>query len=124
MRFLRHSLGLTITFTFCCILLTAGRGFAQSVASGTIEGAVVDPTGGVIAGAAVELQNPVTGFRQTAVKDPAGMFRFTNVPFNNYHIEVTQQGFASAAQDLGVRTTVTVSVKMTLTVAGVSQEVR
>jgi outer membrane cobalamin receptor len=124
MQFFRHSFCLAIASTLCCFFLTDGRASAQSVASGTIEGAVLDPTGGVITGATVELENPVTGFRQTAVTDPAGTFRFTNIPFNNYHIEATQQGFAPAAQDLAVRTTVTVTVKMTLTVAGVAQEVK
>jgi hypothetical protein len=56
--------------------------FAQSVASGTIEGTVVDSTGGVIVGAMVELRNPITGFEQTALTDSIGAFRFTNIPFN------------------------------------------
>ncbi len=96
---------------------------AQSVASGTIEGTVVDPTGGVIVGAKVEMRNPLTGAAQTAVTDTAGMFRFTNIPFNNYHIEVTQQGFGSATQDVNVRTSIPVPVKIMLSLAGVSQEV-
>ena len=97
---------------------------AQSVASGTIEGTVVDPTGGVVIGAKVEMRNPLTGAVQNAVTDTAGMFRFTNVPFNNYHIEVTQQGFGSTAQDVTVRTNVPIAVKIMLSLAGVSQEVK
>src|SRR5215510_11978011 len=54
--------------------------FAQSVASGTIEGTVVDSTGAVVIGAMVELRNPITGFQQTAVTDSMGAFRFTNIP--------------------------------------------
>ena len=53
----------------------------QSVASGTIEGSVVDPTGAVVVGASVEIRNPLTGFVQTAVTDGMGLFRFTNIPF-------------------------------------------
>src|ERR1700746_811573 len=86
---------------------------AQSVASGTIEGTVVDPTGGVVVGAKVEMRNPLTGALQSAVTDAQGMFRFTNVPFNPYHIEVTQTGFVTAAQDINVRTSVTIPVKIT-----------
>src|SRR5438876_10910318 len=70
---------------------------AQSVASGTIEGTVADPTGAVVVGAKVEMRNPITGYMQTAITDASGTFRFTNVPFNPYHIEVTQAGFATAA---------------------------
>ena len=96
---------------------------AQSVASGTVEGSVTDPSGGVVAGANVEIRNPLTGFRQTAKTDSSGMFRFTNVPFNRYHIEATQSGFAVAAQDVNVRTTVPVTIMMKLALAGVTESV-
>src|SRR5437867_4525250 len=96
-----------IFWTFTSASFVSG----QSVASGTIEGTVVDSTGGVVVGAMVEMLNPVTGFRQTAVTDSMGAFRFTNVPFNPYHTQVTQQGFAPSAQDVNVRTTVPIPVK-------------
>jgi Carboxypeptidase regulatory-like domain len=97
---------------------------AQSVASGTVEGTVTDSTGGVIIGAMIELANPATGVRQTTTTDASGIFRFTNVPFNNYHIQVMQDGFVPAAQDVNVRAAVTVSVKIALALARVSQEVK
>jgi hypothetical protein len=97
---------------------------AQSVGSGTIEGTVVDPTGLVIVGASVGLQNPVTGVMQMTTTDGSGVFRFTNVPFNNYHLQVTQDAFTPAAQDVNVRTAVTVSVKITLSLAAFAQEVK
>jgi hypothetical protein len=72
----------------------------------------------------VELRNPITGFEQTALTDSIGAFRFTNIPFNPYHLEVSQQGFAPAAQDLNVRSPVTVPVKIALSVAGLSETVQ
>ena len=93
------------------------------VASGTIEGMVVDSTGGVVVGAVVEMQNPLTGFKQSATTDGSGAFRFTNVPFNPYHLQVTQQGFSPAAQDVTVRTTVTIAVRITLAVANLQESV-
>src|SRR5262245_5921900 len=96
---------------------------AQSVASGTIEGTVVDPAGAVVVGATVEVQNPLTGFRQMTTTDAMGAFRFSNVPFNPYHIQVDQQGFASASQDVNVRSTVTVPVKITMSIAGIAETV-
>ena len=107
-----------------CVLIPVGRLSAQSVGSGTIEGTVTDPTGGVIIGASVELTNPVTGFKQATMTDAIGMFRFTNVPFNNYHLQATQDAFSPAAQDVSVRTSVTVQVKVTMILAGVTQEVK
>jgi hypothetical protein len=55
--------------------------------------------------------------------DSAGMFRFTNIPFNPYHLQVTQQGFAPTAQDVNVRTAVVIPVKVALAVAGVAESV-
>src|SRR5689334_17095730 len=96
---------------------------AQSVASGTVEGTVVDPSGGVVAGAMVEIRNPITGYTQTTTTDSSGMFRFNNIPFNMYHIQVRQPGFAVAAQDMNVRSTVPLAVKIMLTVAGVTETI-
>src|SRR5215470_6757920 len=96
---------------------------AQSVASGTIEGTVVDPSGGIVVGATVEIRNPITGFQQMTTTDSMGVFRFSNVPFNSYHLQVMQAGFDPAAQDINVRSTVTVPVKVMLPVAGLAQTV-
>jgi hypothetical protein len=96
---------------------------AQSVASGTVEGTVTDPTGAVIAGANVSIRNPITGYTQTATTDASGTFRFNNVPFNNYHMEVIQPGFDPAQQDVNVRSLVPVTVKFPLAVGNVSETV-
>src|SRR5256712_3654507 len=109
----------SVTSSFHSIAL-----FAQSVASGTIEGTVVDSTGAIVVGAMVEIRNPITGFEQTAVTDSMGTFRFTNIPFNPYHLQVSQPGFAPAAQDVNVRSAVTVPIKVTLSVAGISETVQ
>jgi outer membrane cobalamin receptor len=52
-----------------------------------------------------------------------GSFRLSNLPFNNYHIEVTQAGFAVASQDVNVRSVVPSSVKIALALAGVQSSV-
>src|SRR6266699_871484 len=109
----------SVTTSFHSIAL-----FAQSVASGTIEGTVVDSTGAIVVGAMVEIRNPITGFEQTAVTDSMGTFRFTNIPFNPYHLQVSQPGFAPAAQDVNVRSAVTVPIKVTQSVAGISETVQ
>src|SRR5689334_18741999 len=114
MQFLQRLAISAIVFLLCCVLFLTPLAFGQSVASGTIEGTVVDPTGGVVVGATVEIQNPLTGFRQTAITDTMGIFRFTNIPFNPYHLQVTQSGFAPAVQDVNVRTTVPIPAKIML----------
>src|SRR5258708_35890006 len=82
------------------VLLTAGPAEAQLGNSGSIEGVVKDPTGGVIAGATVEISYPVSGFHRETTTGSDGDFRFTNVPFNPYHLAVTAPSFASYSQDV------------------------
>src|SRR5450432_4894232 len=76
---------------------------AQLGNSGSIEGVVKDPSGSSVAGASVEITNPVSGFHRAAVAGTDGTFRFTNIPFNPYHLSVSATGFSSLAQDVDVR---------------------
>src|SRR5439155_26403764 len=59
----------------------------------------------------------------TTTTDSMGAFRFTNIPFNPYHLQVTQTGFAPSAQDVNIRSTVPVPVKVVLSVAGITESV-
>ena len=95
-------------------LLASAAVRGQSGNSGSIEGAVKDPSGAVIAGAAVEITNPVSGYTRTASTGADGTFRFGNVPFNPYHLTVTQQGFKSYTQDFDVRSSVPVVAQISL----------
>lgn len=96
---------------------------AQSISSGTITGTVTDPSGAVVVGARVEISNAITGYQRTTTTDTDGTFRFGNVPFNLYHLRVIQSGFTPIAQNADVRSTVPVTLKIELPVAGVNAEV-
>ena len=96
---------------------------AVGQSSGTVEGVVKDQTGAVVPGARVEMHNPVSHYDQSAIADGAGAFRFTNVPFNPYHLMVTAGGFAPYTQDVDVRSQVTVNVAVALQVAAASESV-
>ena len=95
--------------------------WAQS--SGTVEGVIKDPTGAVVPGAKVEIHNPVSHFDRSITSDSTGAFRFTNVPFNPYHLTVTAAGFAPYSQELDVRSVVTQSLTVPLQVAAASSSV-
>jgi len=96
------------------VLFAAGPASAQMGNSGSIDGVVKDPSGGVIAGATVEMSNPISRFtRQTTTANDGG-FHFTNVPFNPYHLVVTAAGFASYTQDVDVRSTVPTTLQISL----------
>jgi hypothetical protein len=99
-------------------VVLAGFANAQSGgSSGVISGTVQDPSGAVIAGARVEIQNEVSGYDRTVTSDGNGNFTFPNVPFNPYHMTVTAQGFAQHAQDVELRSVVPVTIKVNLPLA-------
>ena len=98
------------------LLICAIPSRAQLGNSGSIEGVVNDSSGGVVPNATVELSNPVSGFKRQATTGNDGSFRFTNVPFNPYHLVATASGFNSYTQDVDVRSTVPTSLQIGLKV--------
>jgi hypothetical protein len=91
--------------------------------AGTIHGIVTDPTGAILPGATVTIQNPVSGYERAATTDSAGHYQFTNVPLNPYHVVVSAAGFASATQEVEVRSSVPVTVNTSLQVGAAATEV-
>jgi hypothetical protein len=96
------------------LLFASGAVHGQSGNSGSIEGTVKDPSGAVIAGANVEIRNPVSGYTRTAQTGTDGTFRFSNVPFNPYHLVVSEAGFTTSTQDVDVRSSVPAVEQITL----------
>ena len=97
-------------------MLSAAPVFAQLGNSGSIEGVVKDPSGGVVANATVHIAYGVSGYERTATTGNDGSFRFTNVPFNTYHTVVSEPGFDTYSQDIDVRSSVPVGVQIALKV--------
>ena len=96
--------------------------FAQSL-SGSIQGTVTDPSNAVVPGATVRIENPVSGYARQATTDADGLFQFGNIPFNPYHLTVAQQGFATTAQDVDVRSSVPVKLQIALALGTASTSV-
>jgi hypothetical protein len=90
----------------------------SSGGAGTIAGTVKDPSGAVIPGAAVTIHNPVTGLERTASTDASGTFTFSNIPFNPYHLSVTDPGFSPYTQDVDLDSTVPVNLNITMELGG------
>jgi hypothetical protein len=89
---------------------------AQGGNSGSIEGVVKDASGGAIGNATVEISDVVSGFTRATTTAGDGSFRFTNVPFNGYHMTVTADKFQAYAQDLQVRSAVPAKVEVNMKV--------
>src|SRR6202165_1116979 len=98
------------------LLLTAGPAKAQWGNARSIEGVVKDSSGVVVAGGKGDINFPVTGYQRETTTGSDGTFRFSNVPFNPYHLVVTAPGFASSTQDVEVRSSVPISVQIGLKV--------
>ena len=107
---------IAVVFLFCF------RASAQT-SSGTIQGVVTDPSNAVIAGATVQIHNPVSGYDRTVTTDGSGRFSLPNVPFNPYHLTVTGKGFAATSQDVDVRSVVPVNLSVGLKVTGSTETV-
>jgi hypothetical protein len=105
------------------LLFSAASSWGQAGNSGAIEGVVKDPSGGVVAGAIVEISYLVSGYQRQTTTGSDGAFRFTNVPLNTYHLVVTAPGFASLTQDVDVRSTVPVSVAIGLKVGSAASSI-
>jgi hypothetical protein len=89
--------------------------YAQSN-SGSVSGVVTDPSGAVVPGATVSIENPVSAYTRSQKTDGGGHYSFTNLPFNPYHLTVIMNGFASFVRDVDVRSTVHVSLNVDLKV--------
>jgi len=112
-------------FTFLFIFLTVlvfSDLYAQSN-SGSVGGTVTDPSGAVVPGATVSIQNPVSKYSKTATTDRTGHFQFPNVPLNPYHLTVVMTGFGSIVQDVDVTSTVPISLNIPLQVSTASTTV-
>ena len=105
------------------LLICATSSRAQLGNSGSIDGVVKDPSGGVVVGANVEIRFPVTGYQRETTTGNDGSFHFSNVPFNPYHLTVTVTGFAAYSQDVDVRSTVPTSLLIGLKVSTEVQSV-
>src|SRR5689334_5198933 len=87
---------------------------SQALSAGTVTGAVVDPNNAVVPNAQVTISNAITGYKRTVTTDTDGIFRFNDVPPNNYQIAVSAAGFQPASESLTVRTSVPINVKLSL----------
>ncbi len=101
------------------VFLAASPSWAQT--AGTIRGSVLDPSGAVIKGATVRIQNPVSRYDKSVETDASGNFEYDNVPYNPYHVSAVATGFQGADQDVDLRSPIPFEVKFSLKI-GTSTE--
>ena len=71
----------SLIFSFLILsAITLVAGASSSDGHGSISGRVLDTGGGVIQQVTVTLRNQETGIKQSVSTDPAGAFRFEDLP--------------------------------------------
>lgn len=115
---------LCICFVVSAFLLSLPAAAQAGATSGTILGAVTDPTGAVLPGATIKIENPVSQYERTTKTDSSGGFQFTNVPFNSYHMTVNMTGFNTLVKDVHVQSSTPVSVPVALSLGTASTTVQ
>src|SRR6266446_10860100 len=102
-----------------CVLLTVFGSFevdAQQI-TGSIRGAVVDPSGAVVQSAAVSAQQTETGLTRTAITDRDGAYVLVELPIGHYQIRAETKGYQKYLQEgisLDVNQNATVNVHLKL----------
>lgn len=118
---------LTIAFAFLVLVSTFSNtcivARAQALSAGTVSGVVLDPNGAVVPNATVTISNPITGYKRSANTDTDGSFRFADVPPNNYQVTASATGFSANTETLTVRTSVPISLKISLDVSNATATV-
>src|SRR5712692_10897799 len=74
-----------------CVTLFNSAAHAQFKAS--IQGTIMDPKGGVVAGAKVAVTNQDTGVSRDTVSSDQGFYRVTELPPGSYTLTVEAAGF-------------------------------
>ncbi len=90
----------------------------------SLTGTVIDPTGGVVGGALVEVASPETGLKREVRTSDSGTYTLPALPTGLYVLSVTKDGFQAAVVP-EVRLTVGESrtIDVGLEVGGVSEQV-
>ena len=91
--------------------------------NGALLGTVVDSSGAVVPGAAVQIHNTDTGHSRTLESDANGQFQIRELPSGVYRLSITREGFAPYANPAIVVSVGSVSnLTLKLSPAGVSRQ--
>src|SRR5262245_35297597 len=107
------------------VLVAAGQllAFAQG-STGSLAGAVADPTGAVISGATVTVKNNATGAENKATSASNGTFSIPALGAGTYTVTIVANGFKQAViQDVKIDAGTPSSVNIALEVGAATESV-
>ncbi|MFL6351599.1 MAG: TonB-dependent receptor domain-containing protein [Bryobacteraceae bacterium] len=106
------------------VALLASPAARAQVTSGDLVGIVVDPSGGAVPGAQVEVVEESTGVRATQTTEANGQYRFSNLHIGKYDLVVNAPGFTRTnLKGVAVELNKTATQNVTLAVGQLSQSV-
>ena len=115
---------LACTLMLAVLVATPHHARAQGAGSGTITGAVTDPSGSVVPGAAVLLRNTGTGIERKTETNDAGIYQAPFLQPGEYEVRAGKTGFGTVLhKDLTLQVGQTLSVDFSLKVQTAQQEV-
>ena len=85
-----------------------------------LAGRLLDDHGKPVVQARVLLINKVSGYRHSAQSDAQGRFAFTNVPFNDYHLEVFARDLEPVHRTVELRSTLPLELTIPMKTQGVT----
>jgi Carboxypeptidase regulatory-like domain len=112
-----------VVVAFLLMLVFANVVAGQSLTAGSIAGRVTDPTGAVVANAAVSLKSLDTGEEQSTATGADGNYRFNLLKPGRYEITVTVSGFAKTVQATTVSVGQTSDVSIALEISKTAETI-
>jgi hypothetical protein len=97
--------------------------WAQSTNTGNVAGTITDPSGAVVPGVAVTLNELGTSSTRTATTNDAGKYFFANVDPGQYSITLTKQGFATTKSQAEVKVGTSTTLNLALQVGSATTTV-
>jgi outer membrane receptor protein involved in Fe transport len=120
--FLRAGLNLVFV-VFLLPIIFASVTAGQSLTTGSISGRVTDPTGAVIANAAVGLKSLGTGEEQSTTTGGDGSYRFNLLKPGQYEVTINVSGFAKTVQTTIVAVGQTTDVSVALEISKTAETI-
>lgn len=120
MRISRSSglLGMIVLF-----VLALGVPTWAQITTATLQGQVLDPSGGSIPNAKVTATNKATGVTRTVLTNTSGEYDLTAIPVGDYTVTVEIAGFQTQAKDVTLQVGETASLDFNLAVGEATEKV-
>jgi len=103
-------------------LAFTGAAHGQAVTA-TLQGQVLDPSGGAITTAKVAAVNKATGFTRTADAGASGLYDLQAIPVGDYKVTASATGFQSQEKDVTLQVGQIATLNFSLVVGQVSEKV-